>query len=303
VSNDNFFSEFDDVMEESESSLLASAFWAVIRIGVFVLSAVTTFAFFAIYVGNAFEFLVGSELSPYISGMAGVFVLDFAALAWSQIRAKHAKTNGQMSVSRFTGLGDLIASVTVTALFLALHAGFDVGIYLSDGVTLSSLGQVMHYLGMFIIIAAVSGNFVAGYMYANASPEVLLAVQTAKITAGRRAAAFAAERARIQLTTQHEMEEIKRQLPALAKSDGRESGREYLGRTTKQGSRIKKADERLRESATAFEEAPTWEELTRQEGVNVGPGSNNHMASVDVFEEEPEFPAFTRSDTQRPRSG
>ena len=130
MSNENFnFAGLDDLLDETEGNWLAQAGWLFLRLFVVVLSALTTFAFFANYVGGAFTFIAGDSLSPYISGIAGLLVLDVAALIWGYLRGRHADTAAQMAIAGTMGVVDLSISILVTAVFFALNAGFSVGIY------------------------------------------------------------------------------------------------------------------------------------------------------------------------------
>ena len=93
------------------------------------------------------------------------------------------------------------------------------------------LGQTLNLGGLIIIIVAVSGNFVAGYVYGQMSAGMKKAVQDRQLAAQLMASRFAADAARTRLVTEQTLDNIARQLPALAQQKGLSNGRAYLQHT------------------------------------------------------------------------
>lgn len=224
--------DFDgfDLDQQTESNWLARAAWLLLRLFIFGFSAATTAAFFYTYTPRVFAPLVGAELSPYLAAAAGFIALDLGALTWGYLRGKHADTVPQMAIAATMGVVNLALSVMVTAVYLGLSVDLHSGAYDAAG-NLSTLGQALNLGGLVIIIVAVSGNFVAGYVYGQMGAEMRQATQARQLAAQRLAGRFAADAARTRLVTEQTLATIGRQLPALAQRQASSAGRAYLEHT------------------------------------------------------------------------
>lgn len=224
------FAGLEEELNQTESGVLGRVAWLFLRLFVFTLSAVTTFAFFMRYVGDAFVGLVGADLSPYLSGLAGLLALDVAAQIWGHMRSSHADTVAQMATAGAMGVIDLSLSVAVTAVYLFLATSLDAGVRDPAG-NLTQLGLALNYAGVFIIVASVSLNFIAAYAYGQVGMNTRKAAQQRKLTATVNAGRYTADAARADLVTRQTLAHILAQLPDLAQQQGHTAGSTYLAHT------------------------------------------------------------------------
>lgn len=215
--------------EDAGGSWGPRAAWLTLKIILLSLSALTTAAFFATYAAGIFANLVG-DLSPILAALAGVVVFDAAAVIWSYLRSHHATTAEQMSIASAAGAGALIGSLLTTVIYLALSSGFDVGIYDPAG-ELSTLGQILHYGGLALVVVGVAGGFLATYLYQNSGANVRQASQRRELATAAASGRFAADKQRVKLTTARTLQSIAAQLPDLAEKQGARVAADYLAHT------------------------------------------------------------------------
>ena len=213
---------FDD-----SKSYAARGLWLGLKSVLFVLSAATSGAFFMTYAGQIFAGIVGPELSPYFAALAGVIVFDGAALVWSYLRSNHANTESQMTIARFTGMGDLIGSLLTTVLYLALSSSFSIGVYDAAG-SLTILGQTLHYTGLVLVVVGVGGNFAAAYLYADADIKARLAQHARRLEAQANEGNFIIDQERGRLTAEKKMASVMSKMGALTDQEANRQATAYL---------------------------------------------------------------------------
>ena len=216
MSNENFDFGLSDILDESQDTGRGLAKGLVYLLGIvfFLLSALTTFQFFQNYAASIGAW-AGADMGPYVAGVVGVVLLDFATLAWSYVRAKASSTRAQMTVALSISVICLVLSIGTSALYVGLSTTLQSGVYDPAG-QLTQLGEILNYAGVAVIVLALGGNFFALYMFQNKSADIQQAAQNtslaARVTQGR----FLADEARAKMVIQRTLNEIFASLPEVA---------------------------------------------------------------------------------------
>ena len=216
MSNENFDFGLSDILDESQDTGRGLAKGLVYLLGIvfFLLSALTTFQFFQNYAASIGAW-AGADMGPYVAGVVGVVLLDFATLAWSYVRAKASRTRAQMTVALSISVICLVLSIGTSALYVGLSTTLQSGVYDPAG-QLTQLGEILNYAGVAVIVLALGGNFFALYMFQNKSADIQQAAQNtslaARVTQGR----FLADEARAKMVIQRTLNEIFASLPEVA---------------------------------------------------------------------------------------
>lgn len=215
MSQDIFSTEFDNQGSVSARGVA----YVLIGVGALI-SATATAAFFHAFAADIFAF-ISPELSPWLAAIAGVFLFEFAAFAWSQIEARHADTNEQITIAATGKWLALVGSILTTVVFFSLRSSLLAGRL--DETALF----VVSVIGGLLVIIGSSGLFLLVALYVRASSGHTRARNDAAIRAMRAAAAHTINRETTAATLAQTVENIRRGLPEHAQRQGAANAAHY----------------------------------------------------------------------------
>lgn len=215
-------------MVESESQVIGWLIYQALRWFFLSVSALTTGAFFYVYAGDAFSDFFGTA-SPFVAAGVGVGALDIASQFWAYMRAHRANSIRQMAIARLMSWADLLASVIVTVLFLALRSAFDVGVTDELG-NLTNLGYTLNVAGVLIMIGSIAGNFMAYHFFNDSDSSNKAAVQNATLSATVAEGRYQLEAARVNSVIEETMRRVFANLSAVSREMGSRNSAEYYQR-------------------------------------------------------------------------
>ncbi len=209
-----------DLAEQTERSIAAR--WVAVAVGVifWLLSAVTTAAFFARFAPSGGA-LAGPDLAPAAAGVMGVALLDVGALAWAYLRARGATSGAQMTIALAAAVLDLLLSLATSGLYVALTSSFDVQLPVAS----------LHAAGATVAVLALAANFGALFIWQVTSAGAVAAAGRTALAAQVAAGRQAVDAARARLVINQTMRAIAAQLPDLAAQAGRAEAGHYLSHT------------------------------------------------------------------------
>lgn len=200
--------------DDGGGSQLAPGVARIVGAILLLISAATSFAFFAQYAGKVFEF-ISPSLSPYLAGAVGVISFELMSVVWRYLHANNADTARQMQLAQVGAILALSGGLLVTVIYFALQTDLLTGVMDASTVTALSL------VGGILIILGVSGNFGLYHFYEEAGSKHQANLQKAQIAAMRSTASFHTKAATTKHTLAHTMNEIDRALPGQAAQQAR----------------------------------------------------------------------------------
>ena len=212
--NEFDFGLSDIVQSESGGRSLGRGVAGFLAVTFFVLSAITTFGFFANYAAAVGAF-AGPDAAPLVAGVVGVLLLDAGALGWSYVRSHAATSAGQMTVALVAATADLLMSLATSSLYVILSTTLETGIRDAAGV-LTSFGQTVNYSGVAVITASLIVNFASVFLWQHLGADTRHAAQQTELRAVVAEGRYRVDNARAKMTVARTIEAIKEQLPAEA---------------------------------------------------------------------------------------
>ncbi|MCO5189132.1 MAG: hypothetical protein M9918_13195 [Anaerolineae bacterium] len=197
---------------------------ALVGLIIRALSTVTTAGFFFVYVANLYTWLVGAELSPYLSAVTGAFLLDFLGWFWNYAKENLATSEKQTSGAKYASIVDISLSTLVSFVFLILITQFI--------VTGNTLGQAVNLLGLGIAVSAFAFNFVMWAYWESTSAAAVGRAENVKeqttLEEARRNLRSAHKRAVITET----LTDIGNRLPGFSRQTGRYNSERFIEANT-----------------------------------------------------------------------
>lgn len=148
---------------QSHTEKAAGFFVQAFGLTILVISAVTTFSFFATYFSAIFpKDMLGGELASLLAGGAGVVLFDLACVYWLNTFLKHAQTPEQRGIALIMVVFTFAGAAAASIAQLGLSASGDIAL---DQSTRQSIANV----AVWTVIAGVVANFGANNAYARFS--------------------------------------------------------------------------------------------------------------------------------------
>ena len=185
----------------------------------FLLSAVTSAAFFYQYAASPFAPFAGS-LAPLLAAIAGVLVFEGASVTWSWLRSNDSDTSQQLTVSSIGAWSGLIGGIAVTIVYFGLNT--DLMVLDETAIYLSSV------FGVLLIVGGVSVNFCLAFIYRLGASEQQQAQQQAQLRALQQAASFTVQREHTEAAMIESVAAIRDSIPTAARNQAQQAQKDFL---------------------------------------------------------------------------
>ncbi len=209
-----------DELFNHERSTQAKTLATVASVLLLIFSAVTSWAFFALYAYDVFTFM-SPTLAPFLAGLVGVVVFEGMTLVWRYLRAHHANTHAQMAIASWGATLALSGGLLVTVVFFALQTE------LLASVVDDTLLRILSLAGGLLMIAGVSGGFLLWHLYSVADGDHERNTQRATLSSMQHSAQLKVS----QMTTDRVLRDtagaVMKNLPEYSQRQARQNQRAY----------------------------------------------------------------------------
>ncbi len=212
--------------ELNQKNGFTDVLFVAMGLGIRLLLALTTAAFFAEYVSDVFAWFMPPEWAKYAAAFSGVFLLDVSAAGWSHFGTNHSNTLEQQRFAVTASWLDLGMSLLVTAVFVGLTTPLLATALPPD--LYQAMIVFVSWMGVFVGIVAFAGNAFLLHEYVQNSSEKIQQRRNNELHAAALRGQHELETERLKTWIARSQANIRKEMPGYTARAANQTASEYL---------------------------------------------------------------------------